>query len=209
MSVTVTGMDGQAEHWNAAYASGDRGRSWYQEHALTSMRLIGERGAASDSVLDVGGGASTLVDDLNVAGYRDVTVLDISTTSLAIAQDRLGDQSGSVTWVEADLLTWEPSRTFSIWHDRAVLHFFTNADQKGAYRNVLMKATRSGSIAVIGVFGPDGPTHCSGLPVQRYDDGSMARLLSSAFTVTSSVLHGHRTPGGAVQQFMWSRAVRE
>ncbi len=199
---------GLFDHWDAAYASGAADVSWYQPHADISKRLIERDGSVDNSVIDVGGGASSLVDDLLAAGYSDITVLDISAPSLAIAEARLGADADVVTWIAADLMTWQPARTFSIWHDRAVLHFLTDPEQQILYRESLMAATAPGSVAVIGVFGPGGPTSCSGLAVRRYDPEGIARLLGSAFAVASCELLEHRTPGGSAQQFLWTRAVR-
>lgn len=195
-------------HWDNTYAGGDQARSWYQAHADSSLELIQGSGSSADSVIDVGAGASTLVDDLLEAGYGDVTALDISAEGTQIARDRLGRSAMGVNWIIADLLTWRPQRTFDVWHDRAVLHFLNTLQNQDIYRQALIAATRPGSRLVIGVFGPEGPTKCSGLDVQRFDRGTMGAFLGSQFAVISSEFRVHLTPGGGTQQFLWTTATR-
>lgn len=197
-------------HWDAAYAQGDTTRSWYQAEAATSADQLRAAGvAANAAIIDIGGGASTLVDGLLAAGFTDVTVLDISPLALDLARARLGqEQAEQVVWVDVDLLTWAPTRTYDVWHDRAVLHFMTAADDRAAYRRALLAATAPGSIAVFGVFGPAGPEACSGLPTRRYSAEDLADFLGADFTLLGSELRIHRTPAGADQQFLWARAMR-
>lgn len=195
-------------HWDRVYAEGDEERSWYQEHAEVSARLISTGGDRADSVIDVGGGASTLVDDLVAMGYRDLTVLDISARALDLARSRLGFRASEVQWVTADLLTWTPANRYDIWHDRAVLHFLTDPSEHARYRDRLQAATAAGSRVVIGVFGPHGPQRCSGLPVLRFDAADLADVLGPAFTLTHSFTQLHQTPAGAEQEFLWATARR-
>lgn len=196
-------------HWDAAYADGDRSRSWYQVHADTALRLLrAARSTPSDSVIDVGGGAATLVDDLLDAGYRDVTVLDVSAAAISIAQERLGSRAAQVSWLVADLLNWTPGRTYDVWHDRAVLHFLTSAQDRESYRGSLLAATHPGSRVLIGAFGPAGPEQCSGLPVIRFTPTTLKDFLGTSFTVIASSLEQHTTPAGSKQQFVWCTAIR-
>jgi len=189
-------------YWDDRYADGDTHLSWYQEHARTSVELMDAVGRTPDtSVLDVGGGASTLVDDLLAGGQRDVTVLDVSAPALAIASRRLGAPA-EVTWMVADLLAWEPPRCWDLWHDRAVLHFLVDAQDRDTYVRLLRRALRPGGAFVIGTFAADGPTHCSGLPVQRYAAEDLAELLGDV-TVVERRREVHHTPGGAAQPFTW------
>jgi trans-aconitate methyltransferase len=189
-------------HWDDRYADGDTDLSWYQEHARTSVELMDAVGRTPDtSVLDVGGGASTLVDDLLAAGQRDVTVLDVAAPALAIARRRLGDPAG-VTWIVADLLTWSPPRRWDLWHDRAVLHFLVDARDRDTYVALLRRALLPGGSFVVGTFAEDGPTHCSGLPVERYAAPDLADLLGDV-TVVAQRREVHHTPGGAAQPFTW------
>ncbi len=206
----MTGNDraGDSGRWDAAYGSGDRDRSWYQSHADVSMGLIRSAGTSSDAVIDVGGGASTLVDDLIAADYDDISVLDISVEGLDIARRRLGAAAAPVRWIAEDLTTWQPHREFDIWHDRAVLHFLVEPEQLAAYQRALFGATKPGSRVIIGVFGPSGPNQCSGLKVRRYDPLAIEALLGSSFTIEQSFVRDHHTPSAANQQFLWTAATR-
>lgn len=198
------------EHWNTAYAAGDTTRGWYQPQATMSMRLIEATGVPhSASILDVGAGASVLVDDLLAAGYSDITCLDHSPIGLRIAQARLGERAATVTWVDADLLTWSPLRTVDLWHDRAVLHFLLDDDAIAAYRRALLAGTRPGSWLVLGVFGPQGPQMCAGLPVRRYDDAGINEVLGAEFTRVDHAIVDHVRPDGDTQQYLWTLARRD
>lgn len=198
-----------AGHWDAAYAQGDATRSWYQEQADVSVDLIRSAAPPPDaSIVDVGGGASTLVDGLVSAGYLDLTVTDISAAGLAIAQQRLGLDAREIEWSVDDVRDWEPVRQYDVWHDRAVLHFMVADEDRLAYRRTLRAATQPGSTVIIGVFGPEGPDQCSGLPVLRYDVEQLAAFLGPEFHVADSFVREHSTPSGANQQFLWASAIR-
>jgi trans-aconitate methyltransferase len=197
-----------AEHWDEAYAAGDTGKSWYQQSAPLSARLIAAGGAPTDAVIDIGGGASTLVDGLLDGGYSDVTVLDVSTVGIDLARARLGDAADLVTWVVGDLLAWRPQRQYDVWHDRAVLHFLTDPADRLAYRDLLDAATAPGSRVVLGGFAPDGPESCSGLAVHRADAAGLLATLGEGFVAAEELTQEHRTPAGAVQHFQWVRAIR-
>lgn len=200
--------DSKTSHWNATYASGDESKSWFQSHADVSERLIRSVSTDKSSVIDVGGGASTLVDDLLGAKYTELTVLDVSSQGMSIAQNRLGDQSRHVNWIVADISRWRPAKQYDAWHDRAVLHFMVNPQSRADYLRALRAATGPGSHAIIGVFGPEGPENCSGLPVERYDEDRLRALLTPWFVVEKSELHEHTTPSGGRQQFVWVVARR-
>lgn len=205
----MSGSSDAAAHWDAAYDQGDTTRSWFQTAAAMSLELIGKWGDdLNRSVVDVGGGASTLVDGLLSTGHRDITVTDISPVGLATAQRRLGPGSPHVQWLKHDVRTWRPERTFDLWHDRAVLHFMvTHADQEG-YRRALLEGTHRGSVVIIATFGPDGPSQCSGLPTLRRDVDSLMNFLGDDFRLAHERLADHVTPTGAVQQFQWVVAER-
>jgi trans-aconitate methyltransferase len=194
-----------ALHWDAAYLLGDATRSWFQQQPLPSLRALDDAGVTpADSVLDVGGGASPLVDALLARGHDDLSVLDVSAEGLAVAQRRLGDDAARVDWITADLLAWRPDRAWNVWHDRALLHFFVAAGDRAAYLDVLDRATGPGSVAVLATFAPDGPDHCSGLPVSRYGAADLAALLGDRWQLIDSRREDHTTPGGGIQQFTWS-----
>jgi len=175
-----------------------------------SLRLIGLAGLGPHaSVVDVGAGASVLVDDLLDAGYTDITCVDHSPVGLQVARDRLGARASCVDWVVADLLAWEPPRAYDMWHDRAVLHFLLDDQAVAAYRRALLAGTRPGSWLVLGVFGPQGPQMCAGLPVLRYDDASVDALLGSEFERHERMIADHVRPDGDTQQYLWTLARRE
>jgi len=173
------------------------------------MELLAQAGVpTSASIIDIGGGASVFVDDLLDAGFTDVTVLDHSPIGLDIARVRLGARAAEVTWIVSDLLTWTPSSTFDVWHDRAVLHFLLDDDEQSRYADVLRSATHPGSIAIIGVFGPTGPQMCSGLPVQRYDAAALDALLAPAFQRIATRDDVHTKPDGSTQDYVWWVGMR-
>lgn len=199
-------------HWQTVYSTkAATSVSWYQPEPTVSLALIAacdvHRDAArSAAIIDIGGGASVLVDRLINAGYRDLHVLDIADAGLAVTRARLGRQADAVEWVIADITTWQPpAARFDIWHDRAVLHFLTTLAQRAAYFGALRRALRPGGFAILGAFASDGPQNCSGLPVQRYDAQDFAEALGPDFTLSEERRDAHHTPGGAVQQFQWVR----
>lgn len=193
-------------HWNSVYDTKSAHEvSWYQERPEKSLDLIEGAGIGpADAVIDVGGGASTLVDSLLDRGYRDLTVLDVSASALRQSQERLGTRAAGVTWTVTDVTGFEPRRQYRAWHDRAVLHFLTETPDRARYVEVLKSALEPGAYAILATFGPDGPEKCSGLPVRRYTVDMMAELLGPGFALQHSELEEHTTPGGSAQQFLFS-----
>jgi hypothetical protein len=197
-------------HWDSAYKQGDTTRSWYQDEPIASLRMFDAAQVSPvDSVIDVGGGASTLVDALLGRGFSDISVLDVSVHGLAAAQHRLGDVASPVEWIVADVLAWRPSRSYSVWHDRAVFHFLTDEQARQRYIENLQTATEPGAVAIIGCFALDGPQACSGLPVARYDAAGLAEQLGRAWALEHSDRYQHTTPAGAVQPFTWAQFRRQ
>ena len=197
-------FDGTA-HWDRAYAEGEDAASWFQAYPTASMKMLDAAGvSADDSLIDIGGGASRFVDALIGRGFRDVTVLDISSTAMRYAQRRLGAQAQRVQWITADLLVWQPSRRYRIWHDRAVFHFLTIQARQRQYLDVLDAATEPASVAVFGLFAPDGPQQCSGLPVARYSATTLADRLGSGWKLVCEDREEHTTPRGRTQPFTWA-----
>lgn len=193
-------------HWDHVYRtkSGDK-VSWYRPHLERSLAFIEsvapDRAAA---IIDVGGGESTLVDDLVARGYRDLTVLDIAPAAIAVARARLGAAADRVTWLQADIVAADlPERRFDLWHDRAVFHFLTDPAQRAAYVRQVLRAVRPGGHVVVATFGPAGPDQCSGLPVMHYDAPSLHREFGGGFRLVDSATELHRTPRGATQQFTY------
>jgi SAM-dependent methyltransferase len=198
-------MDPRA-HWETVYLSKEPTKvSWYRPHLERSLELICDAQSDRDArILDVGGGESTLVDDLLARGYRDITVLDISATALAVAQRRLGSRADLVTWVRADVTAFEfPLHHYDVWHDRAVFHFLTGADERAAYVRQVGRAVRRGGHVIVATFGPQGPTQCSGLDVVRYDANALHHEFGSRFRLVRHVTELHRTPAGVMQQFTY------
>jgi SAM-dependent methyltransferase len=199
-----------SRHWDGVYGSRVFDQvSWYQTVPERSLRYIRDavpnRNAA---VIDVGGGASTLVDHLLDAGFNDVTVVDISDKALQQARQRLGDRADAVNWVVADVRAFLPERTFSIWHDRAVLHFLVDAEDRARYLEALRRALLPGGKLVLSTFGPDGPLRCSGLQIRRYDIEMLMQLLGPDFELQGHELEDHETPAGAKQQFLYTSWTR-
>lgn len=155
-------------------------------------------------ILDVGGGASTLVDHLLDKGYRDVSVLDIAASAFTQAKARLGANATQVTWIESDVTQFEPSRSYAVWHDRAVFHFLTKAADRDRYLEVMRKSLRPQGHFLLSTFGPEGPTQCSGLPVQRYSVEMLNELLEPDFKLRACEIEEHRTPTGGRQEFLYS-----
>lgn len=189
------------DHWEAAWADPPTAKSWYQPRPEVSLRLLADH--APGSVVDVGGGASTLVDGLLDDGRTDLTVLDISPRALAAARERLGARADAVTWQVADLRSWEPTRTFDAWHDRAVFHFLVNPEERAAYRWALARALRPGGVAVVATFADDGPDRCSGLPTTRWDAADLAVALGDDLDLLHTEREHHRTPAGGDQAFRY------
>jgi SAM-dependent methyltransferase len=193
-------------HWENVYASKSENEvSWFQENPAPSLALIAEIGAKpASAIVDVGGGASRLVDHLIEQGFHDVTVLDLSAAALEAAKARLGDRADKAHWRVADATSWELSRTYDVWHDRAAFHFLTDARDRDAYLARLRRALTIGGHAIIATFAPDGPEKCSGLPVERYDAARLAQTLGSGFKLLHSQRNEHATPWGAQQRFQFS-----
>jgi trans-aconitate methyltransferase len=170
----------------------------------TSLRLVESAAAGRGSVLDVGAGSSSLVDVLLAESFEDLTVLDVSGTALDSVRSRLAERGQHVHLVQADLLEWEPVRTFDVWHDRAVFHFLTRPEDRSRYVQVAAGAVRTGGTLIVATFASDGPTHCSGLPVSRYDAAELAAEFETFFYLVQSEREEHRTPAGVVQPFTWA-----
>ena len=194
------------QHWEKVYSTKSATEvSWFQAHAALSLKLIREAGVStSASIIDVGGGASTLVDGLLANGYGNVTVLDLSGAALAAAKARIGPQSGRVHWLEANVLEAEfPKHAYDVWHDRAVFHFLTSAEDRHAYVQAVLRAVKPGGLVIVATFAEDGPTQCSGLPVVRYSASELHAEFGAPFQLLGHEIEAHHTPGGSVQQFVY------
>ncbi|MCA6122616.1 class I SAM-dependent methyltransferase [Bradyrhizobium sp. WSM 1704] len=193
-------------HWQTVYLTkGEQQVSWSQADPQPSLRLIESVAAGRDApIIDVGGGASRLVDALLAHGYRALTVFDLSEAALARARQRVGAAGEGVRWIEGDATIWQPPQAFDVWHDRAAFHFLVAEADRAAYLERLHRGVRSGGHAIIGTFALDGPEKCSGLPVQRYDPATLGAAIGPAFALIAQVPHRHVTPWGATQSFQFS-----
>jgi 2-polyprenyl-3-methyl-5-hydroxy-6-metoxy-1,4-benzoquinol methylase len=193
------------EHWESVYGEkAPNELTWYQTHPGSSLRLMDRAGFwPQDRFIDVGGGASNLVDHLVDQGALDLTVLDLSAHALEAARQRLGDDAANVRWVEADITTHEFTEQFDFWHDRAVFHFLINPEDRRAYVQALGKAVRPGGHVIIATFGMDGPRKCSGLPVMRYSPASLRAELGADYHLVESLKEIHVAPTGHEQHFIY------
>ena len=195
------------QRWDDAYLGKDSQTvSWFRPHLDISLRLLEQAGLGEQSrVIDIGGGASTLVDDLLERGVARITVLDLSAQALRVAQQRLGDRAKRVEWRVADITkTPLPRAAFDLWHDRAVLHFLVEKSTAEAYVRQASAALRLGGCAVVGGFAGDGPARCSGLPVARRDPANIAALFGADFELVDQAREVHRTPSGTPQSFAYA-----
>jgi 2-polyprenyl-3-methyl-5-hydroxy-6-metoxy-1,4-benzoquinol methylase len=198
------------DHWQHVYSTKATDTvSWFQPHADTSLRLIEATCLSNEaSIIDVGGGASTLVDDLLAMNYRNVTVLDVSSAALDVAKARLGAGADSVIWLEADITNTEVPGAYDLWHDRAVFHFLTAAEDRRAYVKAAMRSVKPGGHLIVSTFAEDGPLQCSGLPVMRYSAAQLHAQFADGFLLISHERELHRTPFGTTQQFTYCHCRR-
>lgn len=194
-------------HWDLVYTTKQSNEvSWFQAMPTRSLALLREAGAGPHTtIIDIGGGDSTLVDSVITDRLGTITVLDISSAALARARARLGERAREVTWREADVTSVAlPSAAFDIWHDRAVFHFLTDADDRARYVAVAAAAMRPGGTLIMATFAADGPTRCSGLDVVRYSPEGLAETLGSDFRLLRSFGDAHHTPSGGEQRFLYA-----
>jgi ubiquinone/menaquinone biosynthesis C-methylase UbiE len=196
----------QKDHWEQVYSTKPvKGVSWFQEHATQSLRLIEDAGVPlSAAILDVGGGASTLVDDLLAKGYASLSVLDISSAALKAAQTRLGANADKVQWLEGDITNIVlRDNAYDVWHDRAVFHFLTSPEQRHAYVHRVLQAVKPGGHIIVSTFAEDGPLQCSGLPVMRYSANQLHSEFGDPFVLVKHEQESHTTPAGGIQKFVY------
>ena len=200
---------GTTQRWDSAYEQSDATRRWFEERPRRSLAMFEPAGVTSeDSVIDVGGGAARLVDELVACRFGDLAVLDVSEVGLGHARARLGADAERVTWLVADVLRWAPARTYRVWHDRAVFHFLTAQDDQRRYLHAFHASTTPGAVAIFGCFALDGPSSCSGFPVACYDPAGIAARLGERWQLVADDREAHTTPGGVVQPFSWAALRR-
>ena len=198
-------MDSKS-HWSHLYRTKSSDKvSWYQPHLQISLELIQSASTSKeDRIIDVGGGSSTLVDDLIQNGFQNITVLDIAGEALMLAQNRIGTKAQSVNWMEKDVLAASlPSQYFDLWHDRAVFHFLTQPEDRRKYAETVLQAMRKGGHVIIAAFSLDGPRRCSGLDVVRYSAESMLQELGDRFELVGRKSEEHRTSTSVRQNFLY------
>jgi trans-aconitate methyltransferase len=199
------------EHWERAWSRQSAvDTSWYQAHPRISIAMIGRAPLGPDEAfIDIGGGASLLVDFLLDAGYQNLTVLDISSAALRQAQDRLGSRARQVKWLESDVTEFQPMERYAIWHDRAAFHFLTDLADRARYIRVLKQSLAPGGQAIMAAFAPEGPRKCSGLDVVRYDADRLAAELGPDFILKEKAEEVHLTPAKKEQHFGFYRFARK
>lgn len=198
-------MADRRAHWENVYRDKAVDQvSWFQPQAASSLRLIEDCAGPDAALIDVGGGASVLVDDLLDAGYRDVTVLDLADAALASARARLGARAQAVEWIAGDITQVElPANRYDVWHDRAVFHFLTDAADRARYVAQVLKSVKPGGHVIVATFGPGGPLQCSGLDVVRYAPGALHAEFGDAFRLERHETEIHHTPAGKDQEFVY------
>lgn len=202
----LTAMVERRAHWERVYeAKPSESVSWFEANPARSLALIEAAGTReSDAIIDIGGGASRLVDALLTRGFRRISVLDISAKALAVCQARLGRSGDSVEWLIEDVTRWTPDRgRYRLWHDRAVFHFLTADEDRNAYLRALDRGLADGGHLILATFAPSGPGRCSGLSVRRYGAEELQDLLGSGFELRFGEVAAHLTPGGGKQDFTW------
>ncbi len=198
-------MVDRRQHWEKVYSSKATDQvSWFQPHAASSLRLIADCAGTDAHIIDVGGGASVLVDDLLDTGYRNLTVLDLAESALAVSRARLGARAQSVQWIAADVTRADlPAARYDVWHDRAVFHFLTDPADRARYVDQVLKSVKPGGRVIIAAFGPGGPLQCSGLDVVRYAPDALHAEFGARFRLIGHETEIHRTPAGGEQEFVY------
>ncbi|MCW9025208.1 MAG: class I SAM-dependent methyltransferase [Gammaproteobacteria bacterium] len=192
-------------HWDNIYTSKDhKGVSWYQESPDISLQLLDKVGATvDDRIIDIGAGASTLVDALISKGYSNISILDISDNALSIVKQRLGGNASLPSYYTSDVTGFSPECQFDIWHDRAVFHFLTQAEDRDKYASRLDALLSDNGKIIIGTFSLNGPKQCSGLDIEQYDEKKITNVLGKHFELIDTCVDVHKTPGGMKQEFMY------
>ncbi|MDF1563339.1 MAG: class I SAM-dependent methyltransferase [Deltaproteobacteria bacterium] len=199
-------MSERRQHWEQIYASkAPEGVSWYRPHLEQSLGFIDRCALPADArIVDVGGGASTLVDDLLARGHRNLAVIDLAAPALEAARARLGEDGAAIDWIVGDVTTplLEPE-SVDLWHDRAVFHFLVEEEARAAYLSQVLRALKPGGLCLVATFAPDGPEQCSGLPVVRYDADGLHAVFGGSFEKLGSATEQHETPWGSAQSFTY------
>ncbi len=203
-------MADRRQHWETVYRNKAADQvSWFQLHAASSLRLIAGCAGRDAEIIDVGGGASVLVDDLLDAGYRHLTVLDLAESALAASRERLGARAQPVQWIAGDVTRAElPAARYDVWHDRAVFHFLTDPADRARYVAQVLKSVKPGGHVIVAAFGPGGPLQCSGLEVMRYAPDALHAEFGMPFRLLGHETEIHHTPAGQEQEFVYCYCLR-
>lgn len=207
---TKTENFNRKNHWEQVYSDREATEvSWFQQRPENSLALIEATGVEKSArIIDIGGGASTLVDYLLATGYQNLTVLDIAHSAIEQARNRLGEHADKIKWIEQDITRFVNDKPFDVWHDRAVFHFLTDADDRLSYVEALSDALEPGAHAIIATFNLAGPEKCSGLDIVQYSPESLAAIFSENFQLVETSTEQHKTPRGALQSFVYCRFKR-
>lgn len=204
------GRSDKSSHWEQVYQTNHpQTVSWFQQEPTISIQLVQNSGVKkTDPIIDVGGGASTLVDCLASRGYTNLTVLDISSAAIGLSRERMGAASSRIAWYTADITSFEPPNVYSLWHDRAVFHFLTKRLEQKKYVEVLKRSVPTNGHVIIATFSVGGPEKCSGLEVVQYDASKLLAVLGDGFQLIEEVGEIHLTPQGREQKFSYFRMMR-
>jgi len=203
-------MADRRQHWESVYRDKAADQvGWFQPHAVSSLRLIQDKAGKDAHIIDVGGGASVLVDDLLDAGYRNLTVLDLVESALAASRARLGVRAQAVQWIAADITRADlPAARYDVWHDRAVFHFLTDPADRARYVAQVLASVKHGGYVIVAAFGLAGPLQCSGLEVVRYTPAALHAEFGAPFRLIRHETEIHHTPTGGEQEFVYCYCVR-
>lgn len=204
-------MTSKKEHWDEVYSTKNVTEvSWYEPMPEVSLKCIADcKLEKDDAIIDIGGGDSFLAEFLLAKGFTNVTVLDISSKAIERAKIRLGEKADEIEWVVADALSFEPSRKYRLWHDRAAFHFLTSDEEVEQYIQKLRNSIEPGGFVILGTFSDKGPEKCSGLPIRQYSIGQMQKLFKDGFVCLNSKNIDHQTPSGGVQNFTFCTFQKE
>lgn len=198
-----------AAYWDNVYSKPEKELSWYEPVPVTSIALIDRPGISRKApVIDVGGGDGTLARHLVALEYEHITVLDISRRALEIGQKRLGDMAPGIRWIHGNILDFEPSQQYALWHDRATFHFIVQQQEQQAYLRKAWNSLLPGGQLILGTFSEKGPDRCSGLPVQRYTEAAITALVKGLFKLNKTVIRQHITPAHTLQEFRYGRFTK-
>ncbi|MDP9195613.1 MAG: class I SAM-dependent methyltransferase [Pseudomonadota bacterium] len=195
----------QKTHWENIYQTKSSMQvSWYADHLQTSLRLIEQSGLnRSAHIIDIGSGASTLMDDLMDRGFANLTCLDISASALDIAKKRLGARADKISWVEADITQASLPKHFDLWHDRAVFHFLISPEDRQKYVDIVKRSLKPHGYVLMATFALDGPKKCSGLDIVQYSPQTLHNEFGPEFQMVETLSESHHTPSGSVQHFIY------